>query len=153
MAVVKAAKEVFPNAKIQGCNFHLAKNVVKNLGQHGLKSRYQTDIKFAAEIRQLLAIAFVPVGMVLETWNRFINKSEKLNPKEQKKDVNIDKFINDYFVAHYIGKLKTNGTRGKPQFAVELWNVHDSAVKGKSLNFLNILNIRRCKKFCDQIWA
>lgn len=131
MATIKAAREVFPNAKIQGCNFHLAKNVVKNLGTHGLKKRYETDGKFAAEIRQLIAMAFVPVNLVLETWDLFIRNSKTLNKKEQKKDVNINAFINDYFVNHYIGTPKSDGTRGKPQFPIELWNVHNSAANGK----------------------
>lgn len=132
MATIKAAREVFPNAHIQGCNFHLAKNVVKNLGTHGLKKRYETEVKFAAEIRQLIAMAFVPTNLVLQTWDSFIRHSKTLNKKEQNKHPNINEFINDYFVNHYIGKPKSDDTRGKPQFPIELWNVHNSTVNGKS---------------------
>lgn len=137
MAVIKAAKKAFPNAKIQGCHFHLAKNVVKNLGQHGLKTRYENDIKFAAEIRQLIALAFVPVELVVKTWELFISNSVTLNQKKQKKDANINAFVNDYFMNHYIGKPKAKGkgkgVRGNPPFAIDLWNAHQSSVQGKTL--------------------
>lgn len=83
MAVINAAKKIFPHAKTQGCHFHLAKNVVKNLGQHGLKTRYESDIKFAAEIRQLIALTYVPVNLVIKTWDLFITNSKTLNKKKK----------------------------------------------------------------------
>lgn len=64
LAAINAIKEVFPNAKIQGCFFHLAQSIVRNLGTNGLKVRYETDMKFAKEIRQMLGIAFLPVDKV-----------------------------------------------------------------------------------------
>lgn len=133
MAAINAAKKAFPNAKIQGCHFHLAKNVVKNLGQHGLKTRYESDIKFAAEIRQLIALAFVPVDLVVKTWDMFIQHSKTLNKRQQKKHGNIGTFVNDYFMNHYIGKPKPKGGRGKPPFPIELWNVYGSSIQGKTL--------------------
>lgn len=133
LAAVKAAKEVFPQSRVQGCHFHLVKNIVKNLGQHGLKVRYETDSRFSAEMRQLSAMAFVPVELVISTWDLFIRHSTTLNPKEQKKHPNVSEFINDYFVPHYIGKPKKNAGRGKPQFPIDLWNVHQSTMDGEDL--------------------
>lgn len=64
-AAIKAAKSVFPTAKIQGCYFHLKQSVIRNLATNGLKGRYETELKFAEEIRKMIAIAFLPVEKVL----------------------------------------------------------------------------------------
>lgn len=60
LAAIKAVTEEFPDAKIQACNFHLKQSIIRNLNSIGLKKRYETDIKFAKEIRQMVAIAFLP---------------------------------------------------------------------------------------------
>lgn len=65
LATLKAIKEVFPNTKVQGCIFHFFQSLVRNLAQHGLKSRYETDVRFAFEIRQIMALAFLPVEEVV----------------------------------------------------------------------------------------
>lgn len=61
-----------------------------------------------------------------------------MNEEEQAKDPNISYFVNEYFRKNYIaGKLKPDGTRKPPRFALELWNVHQSSIEGKlSLIFL-----------------
>lgn len=64
LAAIKAAAEVFPNAKIQGCLFHCSQSVVRNLSTNGLKNRYETDAQFAKEIRQMIGLAFLPVEKV-----------------------------------------------------------------------------------------
>lgn len=60
LAAINAIAEEFPNAEIQGCNFHFKQSVIRNLNTIGLKKRYETDIKFAREIREMVAIAFLP---------------------------------------------------------------------------------------------
>lgn len=64
LAAINAITEEFPNAKVQGCNFHLKQSVIRNLNTNGLKNRYETDMKFAREIRQMVAIAFLPEDKV-----------------------------------------------------------------------------------------
>lgn len=63
-AAIKAAKEVFGSAKIQGCYFHLLQSVIRNLGTNQLKERYEDDVKFASEIRQMTGVAFLPIDKV-----------------------------------------------------------------------------------------
>lgn len=64
LAAINAIKEVFPNAIVQGCYFHLAQSLGRNIGTNGLKPRYETDSKFASEIRKLQGLAFLPVDQV-----------------------------------------------------------------------------------------
>lgn len=131
LAAIKAAQETFPNARVQGCYFHFKKNIIHNLGQHGLKTRYQEDIKFGHEVRMLMALAFVPPDKVVDAFEYFERNSKLLNADQQKKDANLKAFVTNYFANHYIGKIKRNGNRGKPQFKVDLWNVYESTLNGK----------------------
>lgn len=64
LAAIKAAKKVFPESKIQGCYFHLSQSIVRNLNNQNLKIRYERDLVFASEIRQMQAVAFLPVNKV-----------------------------------------------------------------------------------------
>lgn len=130
LAGVKAAQAAFPGVHIQCCYFHFVQSLIRNLGQNGLKKKYETDMTFAREIRKMAAVAFVPPNDVIECFEYLIRNSKTLNPAQQSKDANLKKFINDYFVNHYLGKPKNKG-RGKPQFAIDLWNVHQSSMDGE----------------------
>lgn len=74
MAAINAAKAVFPGAKVQGCLFHLAQSVGRNLNQNGLKGRYENDLQFANEIREMVAIAFLPPNEVNTCFSCNLNK-------------------------------------------------------------------------------
>lgn len=76
LAAIKAISEIYPNTKIQGCYFHLKQSVVRNLGTNGLKSRYEEDIKFAKEIRQMIGTAFLPPDEVKKVRNNYIFKCD-----------------------------------------------------------------------------
>lgn len=60
LSAINAAKSVFPEANVQGCYFHLKQSVIRNLASNGLKVRYENDLQFAKEIRELISIAFLP---------------------------------------------------------------------------------------------
>lgn len=60
LAAINAISEEFPNAKVQACNFHFKQSINRNLNTIGLKQRYERDMKFAREIREMAAIAFLP---------------------------------------------------------------------------------------------
>lgn len=64
LAAINAIKEMFPNTKIQGCLFHFIQSIIRNLGTNGLKRRYETNLKFATEIRQMIGVAFLPPDQV-----------------------------------------------------------------------------------------
>lgn len=60
LAAINAAKSVFEGADVQGCLFHLKQSVVRNLASNGLKERYEKDLRFAKEIREMISVAFLP---------------------------------------------------------------------------------------------
>lgn len=63
-AAIKAAKEVFGQTQIQGCYFHLLQSIIRNLATNNLKERYESDITFSSEIRQMSGLAFLPIEKV-----------------------------------------------------------------------------------------
>lgn len=130
MAAIKAARQVWPNAKIQGCHFHLKKNMVHNLGQHGLKKRYEEDIQFAHEIKMLMSLGFLPVDEVITAFEYMERNCKLIGSNAQKKNADVKRYVTDYFANHYIGKIKRDGRRGKPRFELELWNVFDNTLNG-----------------------
>lgn len=140
LATIKAIKSIFPNAKIQGCHFHFKKNMIHQIGQNGLKVRYEKDAAFGHEVRMLMALAFVPPDLVVEAFEYFERNSKELNANKQKDDANIKGFVTNYFAKHYIGGIKSNGQRGKPQFPIEIWNVFESTLKGNSHHSLYIID-------------
>ena len=79
LPTVEAAKSVFPSEHVQACYFHVTKSIQHNLAQHGLKKRYETDSVFANEIRELIALAFVPVVEVALTFDALVDSSKTLN--------------------------------------------------------------------------
>ncbi|XP_003742184.1 uncharacterized protein LOC100903883 [Galendromus occidentalis] len=60
-AVMNAVRSVFsPDIRIDGCFFHLVKNIKLRVAGEGLMSRYSNDDEFALETRMFAALAFVP---------------------------------------------------------------------------------------------
>lgn len=60
LAAINAVTEELPTATVQACHFHLKQSILRNLNTIGLKKRYETDFQFAQEIRQMIAVAFLP---------------------------------------------------------------------------------------------
>jgi hypothetical protein len=58
----------FPNAKIQGCLFHLAQSVQRKIQQKGLQRRQEQDKMFALQCKFFHALAFVPVNHVRKVY-------------------------------------------------------------------------------------
>lgn len=140
LAAINAAKMVFPTARVQTCYFHFTQSIIRNMGQHGLKTKYQSDNTFAQEIRQLIALAFLPPAQVADAFDELIEQSKTLSPAKQLQDQNLKTFIRDYFENVYIGKparvsktgkKKSGSGRGSPRFNISMWNVYESTKKGK----------------------
>uniref|UniRef100_T1ITW6 MULE transposase domain-containing protein n=1 Tax=Strigamia maritima TaxID=126957 RepID=T1ITW6_STRMM len=46
IGAINAAQEVFPEANMQGCMFHLSQSIYRHVQQKGLQNRYTTDLNF-----------------------------------------------------------------------------------------------------------
>ena len=60
VGLINAFKETFPTAEINGCFFHLVKNMKVKLSNEGLLKRYNNEPELALLARMIPALAFVP---------------------------------------------------------------------------------------------
>ncbi|XP_042205402.1 uncharacterized protein LOC121854730 [Homarus americanus] len=67
-AARSAIEEVFANATVKGCFYHVLQNTYRKVQCEGLQGKYQTDADFALKIRMLPALAFIPQGEVADTF-------------------------------------------------------------------------------------
>ncbi|CAF1689814.1 unnamed protein product, partial [Adineta ricciae] len=86
---------------------------------HGLQNKYQEDKSLHLNIKKLIALGFVPIVDVVKAFELV---------SDDFTDDDSDEFI-QYFEKTWIGERKRRGTgRTKPQFSIQLWNVHDRVI-------------------------
>lgn len=122
-AVIKALLEEFPEVEISGCFFHLTQNIWKNTQAHGLQQRYQECHQFALWIRMIPSLAFLPPSDVVNVFEQLIE-----NP-----DFPQDALpLANYFEDTYIGRLRGRLGRQRPLFSIDMWNMYNRTLQGKS---------------------
>ena len=67
-AAITAALDTFPNVEVHGCFFLLCQNIFRKLQTTGHQERYQNDEDFSLSVRMIGALAFVPLGNVVEAF-------------------------------------------------------------------------------------
>ncbi|CAF3395301.1 unnamed protein product [Rotaria socialis] len=83
-----------------------------------LQKKYQEDEPFHLNIKNIIALAFVPVLDAIKAFNLIADDFED----------EVDDFLG-YFEKIWIGKPEKRGTsKKKPLFPIEIWNVYDRAV-------------------------
>jgi hypothetical protein len=113
-ASMNAAIAIFPTVSIHGCFYHLAQNIYRQVQAVGLQERYRTDEDLALTTRMLPALAFVPANQVVDSFETLQEQApDELTP------------VMDYFEDNYIGRLRRQGRRAAPTFAIAVWNVHN----------------------------
>lgn len=115
-AAINAVQDVYPNANIQGCLYHLSQNIYRKVQSLGLQEKYQTDAEFSLLMRMIPALAFVPIDEII---NVFEELQEAMSPEGIP--------VLDYFEDSYIGR-KRRRNRAVPLFPHEIWNVNERVV-------------------------
>lgn len=118
---VSAFKQIFPNVHISGCYFHFGQCVWRKVQSTGLQKKYAEDSTFALHVKQLCALAFVPVLDVVESFNTIL-ESQYFIDNEQ-----LFESLVDYFEETWIGRTVRN-RRKKPLFPIEMWNCYDNVI-------------------------
>ncbi|XP_042221586.1 uncharacterized protein LOC121866058 [Homarus americanus] len=106
-ATRSAIEEVFPNATVKGCFYHLSQNIYRKVNLRD----YKENIKL--KIQMLPVLAFIPQGEV-------VYLVETMPPE-------ADPVM--YFEDTYIGRQRRHNRRA-PRFPVSTWNIYDRVAKG-----------------------
>jgi hypothetical protein len=119
-AAINAMHAEFPETQHRGCFFHFNQCIYRKIQEYGLQRRYETDPDFALTMKMLPALAFMPMGHVVNNFQRLTREVQF--PEEALEVV-------DYFEDTWIGRPTANGRRA-PRFSLDLWNVFDAVVDG-----------------------
>jgi hypothetical protein len=82
------------------------------------------DGEWALNIRKLLALAFVPVDDVIDTFEELL-QSNFYRTNEEVLDG-----VTSYFETNWIGKRLRSGNRRAPRHPIPLWNQYDATLQG-----------------------
>lgn len=63
--VINALKSHFPTSSIKLCYFQLKRNFWRAMGELQLQSLYSKDDEFKRKLKKLIALAFLPLNMII----------------------------------------------------------------------------------------
>ncbi|XP_018493780.1 uncharacterized protein LOC108863735 [Galendromus occidentalis] len=123
--LMNAFSSHIPDALLQGCFFHLVKNMKKQVAANGLSKRYRNVSDFELKAKMISALAFVPPERLEDALRELRNElPDQLQP------------VLDYFEDTYIGRLRVHNdgflARRDPLFPVSLWTVYERTLRGDS---------------------
>ena len=118
LASMNAIQEIFPDAIVQGCLYHLSQAIYRKVQHHGLQVAYQNNCDLSLSIRMLAALAFVPVNDIVHAFEELSD----IMPEDARPIV-------DYFEDTYIGRVQRRGRR-LPLFPHAMWNVKERVDHG-----------------------
>ena len=112
LAAMQSAEDVFTNATVHGCFYHLTQNVYRKVQAEGLQTAYCENPELATQVRMLMAIAFVPLTDVVSAFEAVQEAAlPEITP------------IVDYFEDTYVGRMRRR-TRAPPRYPPAQWNIH-----------------------------
>jgi hypothetical protein len=112
LASVNAVRNAFPAVVISGCFFHFRQCIFRKLQQCGLQ-RENREQDFNLFIRMLVALAFVPVNDIVDSFETLLDAHAPDSAQ----------CIIDYFEETFIGRLTRRNARRQPVFPLNMWNV------------------------------
>lgn len=136
IGAVNAAKKMFKNAEIHLCLFHLRKSIFAKVQNLGLKPRYGTDAVFSLNIRQLMALAFVPAADIQDAFGELCETSFWSPTDEDEDSMKLQELL-QYFESTYVGiPTRTQSRRRSSLFHPELWSVYEVTKLGGIFIFM-----------------
>ena len=119
LAALNAPRGTFPDTELQGCLYHLSQCVYRHVQDAGLQAQYAADDALSLATRMLVAIAFVPVNDIIDSFELL---QEELQDELQR--------VTDYFEDTFSGRPGIRNRRRDPKFPHNLWNVFDRVAAG-----------------------
>lgn len=124
-AAVRAATNVFPDASVEGCFFHLSQSIWRKLQSIGLRGAYINDDTCRLYCKLLSALAFLPPAEIPAAFEALDDQRDELAIDESVAELYI------YFEDTYIGRPQRGGRgRRRPLFPPEMWSVRQRTEDG-----------------------
>ena len=156
----KAFESTFPGIEVQGCFFHFRQAINYRLREMGLGACYAKAHAFRKRVATLAAMAFVPVAMVPEVWDRQkgimharFNELRRLGGilPDIQRAMEDEEALWDYFERTWVGPKKRRGGRAKPNFAVDMWSceqrirAHLALTNNRSERYFRANSLKHCR--------
>lgn len=141
-AVVQSATNLFPGAKIMGCNYHFNQCLWKHVQSCGLVPAYNENEEIRYHIRMCSALAHIPLEMIDDGWLCI----QESTPENQKLQEFYDYFVEQWLDNENIPRVMWNcsGRRHRTNNVSEGWNRRVNALISKNHpNFYSLLKILR----------
>ena len=144
-ATMKAAMEIFPDSRIQGCIVHFKRCLRRKLQELGLSDCANKNLDMMVWLRKIWSVGLVPPTEVLKVWE-IIKENAPYEDEAEDEDEAVGDGDNDdslvvgydealhnfinYFEGTFIGLLLPNrsGNRKKPRFNHEIWSVREAVI-------------------------
>ncbi|XP_053400166.1 uncharacterized protein LOC123539956 [Mercenaria mercenaria] len=131
-ACIKAFTDVFPEARVECCFFHLCQAHWRKIVDLGLRTQYIADEHLALSLRMFTALAFVPVEHV---YHVFAELCETVPDAAHA----IIPYMEETYVGGYRSESSTKPDGSlvlkrqwrEPTYPVGLWNVHERTLAGE----------------------
>lgn len=123
--------KVYAETRLKRCHFHFTQSVYKHIQSCGLQTLYGSDVVFNGELKKIMALAFVPVGDVIFTYELLITTRYFVDNEQL-----LEEFFN-YIEKTWIGVMKRTG-RGNPLYNIEIWNSYADVLGDKPRTNNNI---------------
>lgn len=159
--LISAFKSTFEDVKIIGCDFHWKKCLRENIRSQGLLPLHDTDEEFHKLVRTMWALSYIPIDDLVTVYQTHVldvvKENLNNNPVWAEYSDEIKSFIT-YFNRTWIGDVNPRTkSRGRPMFAYDLWNKHDSVVNklATTNNFCEGYNnaFKRCLPANPSVWV
>ncbi|CAF3249819.1 unnamed protein product [Rotaria sp. Silwood2] len=129
----------FPNSQHVGCFFHYTQTIYRNIQQLGLSSEYVVDDEFRNTCRKLMALALMPVSLVLQAYDDLHDSVLESSSTT----FDLLKPLFSYFENQWIKNVD-----------IQRWNVYGLHMRtnNNAEGYHNRLNLR-ISKYHPNIWA
>jgi hypothetical protein len=101
MAILNAVNTIYPSADTCGCFFHFCQCIYRKVQDCGLQAEY-SQVDFNMFIRTMAALAFVPVGSVIDSYETLLETHAPVSATSNRRNV-----------------------RRQPLFGLDVWNVYN----------------------------
>ena len=150
LAPMNCYRKYWPEAVIEGCEFHVRRAMRENMASKGVLPAYNADYHLQYVIDVFQALMFVPYDQIVNLYetvvdpivNKTITAMENDEPVDDHHirlpskydNVNFPVQLTDYFTYlenFYIGATNRSGKRRKPAYPPEVWSKYNSVLAGR----------------------